>query len=76
MSNLIKRVQTHHHITTCRKKNGVACRFNAPWAPSNKTRIVCSEEKIDKTIVKQGKKLTEKVLSYIVTSDLSDITLS
>ena len=76
MSNLIKRVQTHHHITTCRKKNGVACRFNAPWAPSNKTRIVCSEEKIDKTIVKQSKKLTEKVLSYIVTSDLSDITLS
>ena len=76
MSNLIKRVQTHHHITTCRKKNGVACRFNAPWAPSNKTRIVCSEEKTDKTIVKQSKKLTEKVLSYIVTSDLSDITLS
>ena len=76
MSNLIKRVQTHHHITTCRKKNGVACRFNAPWAPSNKTRIVCSEEKIDKTIVKQSKKLTEKVLSYIVTSDLSDVTLS
>ena len=76
MRNLIKRVQTHHHITTCRKKNGVACRFNAPWAPSNKTRIVCSEEKIDKTIVKQSKKLTEKVLSYIVTSDLSDVTLS
>ena len=76
MSNLIKRVQTHHHITTCRKKNGVACRFNAPWAPSNKTRIVCSEEKIDKTIVKQSKKLTEKVLSCIVTSDLSDVTLS
>ena len=76
MSNLIKRLQTHHHITTCRKKNGVACRFNAPWAPSNKTRIVCSEEKIDKTIVKQSKKLTEKVLSYIVTSDLSDVTLS
>ena len=76
MSNLIKRVQTHHHRTTCRKKNGVACRFNAPWAPSNKTRIVCSEEKIDKTIVKQSKKLTEKVLSYIVTNDLSDITLS
>ena len=69
-------MQTHHHITTCRKKNGVACRFNAPWAPSNKTRIVCSEEKIDKTIVKQSKKLTEKVLSYIVTSDLSDVTLS
>ena len=76
MSNLIKRGQTHHHITTCRKKNGVACRFNAPWAPSIKTRIFCFEEKIDETIVKQSKKLTEKVLSYIVTSDLSDVTLS
>ena len=77
MSNLVKKVQTHHHTTTCRKKKGVACRFNAPWAPSNKTRIVRSEEKIDETIVNQSKKLIEKVLSYIVTiSDLSDVTLS
>ena len=76
MSNLVKRVQTHHHTTTCRKKKGVACRFNAPWAPSDKTRIVRSEEEIDETIVKQSKKL-EKVLSYIVKiSDLSDVTLS
>ena len=53
------------------------CRFNAPWAPSNKTKIVRSEEKIDETIVNQSKKLIEKVLSYIVTiSDLSDVTLS
>ena len=28
MSNLVKRVQTHHHTTTCRKKKGIACRFN------------------------------------------------
>ena len=77
MSNLVKKVQTHHHTTTCRKKKGVACRFNAPWAPSNKTRIVRSEEKIDETIVNQSKKLNEKVLSYIVTiSGLSDVTLS
>ena len=27
MSNLVKKVQTHHHTTTCRKKKGVACRF-------------------------------------------------
>ena len=52
MSNLVKKLQTHHHTTTCRKKKGVACRFNAPWAPSDKTRIVRSEEKIDETIVK------------------------
>ena len=77
MSNLVKKVQTHHHKTTCRKKKGVPCRFNAPWAPSSKTRIICSEEKIDETIVNQSEKLIEKILSYIVTiSDLSDVTLS
>ena len=52
------------------------CRFNAPWEPSDKTRIVCSEEKTDETVVKQSKKLIDKVLSYIVTiSDLSDVML-
>ena len=51
-------------------------RFNAPWAPSDKTRIVRSEEKIDENLVNQSKKLIDKVLSYIVTiSDLSDLTL-
>ena len=76
MSKLVKKVQTHHK-TTCRKKKGVLCRFNAPWVPSSKTRIICSEEKIDETIVNQSKKLIEKILSYIVTiSDLSDVTLS
>ena len=59
MSNLVKNVQTHHHTTTCGKKKGVACRFNAPWAPSDKARIVRSEEKIDETIIKQSKKLTD-----------------
>ena len=62
MSNLVKRVQTHRHTTTCRKKKGVVCRFNAPWAPTDKTRIVCSEEKIDESIIKQSKKLIDKVL--------------
>ena len=77
VSNLVKKVHTHHHRTTCRKKKDVACRFNAPFAPSNKTRIACSAEKIDETIVKKSKKLVENVLSYIVSiSDLSDVTLS
>ena len=77
MSKLVKKVQTHHHTTICRNKKEVACRFNARWAPSNKTRIIRSEEKIDETIVNQSKKLIEKVLSYIVIiSDLSDVTLS
>ena len=53
------------------------CRFNAPWTLTDKIRIVHSEEKIDETIVKQSRKLIDKVLSYIVTiSDLSDVTLS
>ena len=77
MSNLVKKMQTHHQATTCRKKKGVACRFNAPWAPSNKTGIICCEEKIDETILNQSKDLIEKVLPYIVTiSDLSAVTLS
>ena len=57
MSNLVKKVQTHHHMSTCRKKEGVACRFNAPWTLTDKTRIVRSEEKIDETIEKQSRKL-------------------
>ena len=77
MGNLTKKVQTHHYTSTCIKKKRVAFRFNAPWVPSNKTRIIRYQEKIDETIVNQSKKLTEKVLSYIVTiSDLSDVTLS
>ena len=63
MSNLVKRVQTHHHTTACRKKKIVACRFNAPWPSSDKTRIVRCEEKINEIIVKQSKKHIEKVLS-------------
>ena len=77
MSNLVKKVQTHHHTTTCRKKKEIACRLNAPWPLSNKTRIIRSEEKIDETIVNQSKKLIKKVVFNIVTiSDLSDVTLS
>ena len=67
ISNLLKKVWTQYHTTTCRKKKIVVCRFNAPWAPSDKTRIVRSEQKIDEMIVKQSKILAEKVFSYIVT---------
>ena len=66
MNNLVRKVQTHHHTTTCRKKKGVTCRFNAPWTPSMEPRIVCCEENIDEMKVKSSKKLIEKVLSYIV----------
>ena len=65
MNKLVRKVQTHHHATTCRKKKG----FNAPWTPSMETRIVRCEENIDKMKVKSSKKLIEKVLSYIVKLD-------
>ena len=59
------------------KENSVVFRFNAPWAPSNITRIIRCKKKIDETIVNQSKTLMKKVLSYIVTiSDLPDVTLS
>ena len=65
MNKLIRKVQTHHHTTTCRKKKG----FSAPWTPSMETRIVRCGENIDEMKVKSGKKLIEKVLSYIVKLD-------
>ena len=68
MSNLVKKVQAHHHTATCR--------FNTPWAPLNKTRMIRSDEKIDETIVNQSKKRIQKVPSCMVAiSDLSDVTL-
>ena len=60
MSNFVKKAQTHHHTATSRKKKGVVCRFNAPWAPSSKTRIGCSEEKIDEAIVIRVKNVLKK----------------
>ena len=75
MSNVVKKVQTYHYAMVCRNKNGVVSRFNTPWVPSDKTRIVSPEENINETKVKQSKNLIEKVLVKIVTMiDLSDIT--
>ena len=42
INNSVKKVQTHHHTTTCRKRKGIAFRWNAPWKISDKTRIVRS----------------------------------
>ena len=68
MSNLVKKAQTCHHTVTCRKKKGVARRSNAPWTPSDKIEIVCSEDKINETMVKQNNKRTGKVykLQYLI----------
>ena len=61
---LSKKLQTYNHTAICRKKGG-ARGYNAPWASSDKTKIVYSKEKIDETMVKQSKKFIKKVLSYI-----------
>ena len=74
---LVKKLKTHYHATTCKKKKDVTSRINATLAPTDKTRTVRFEEKIDEALVKQSRKLIDKVLSNIVTiSDLSDATLS
>ena len=75
ISHLIRKVQTHHHTTTFRRRNDARCIFNAPWPPSLKTRVVWSEENLNKAKVRESKRLAEKVLSYIVTmNSRSDAT--
>lgn len=54
----------------------MSCRFNSLWTPSYETRIIRSEENMDETKTKQSKKLIDKMLSYIFTTNyLSDIAL-
>ena len=73
-TSLALTVLTHSHTPSCRKKKGVKCRYNAPWAPSEKTRIVRRSVDIDE--YKESKKIVDKVLIEINgLSDLSDVTL-
>ena len=75
LNNFLKIVQTHHHTFTCRKKKGIKCRFNAPWPPSDKTRIVRGGD-IDKDKLKESKKILDKVLCLISSKiNLYDVTL-
>ena len=76
MSKLVRKVQTHHHATTFRKKKVVTWRFNALWTPSMETRIVRCEENKDEMKVKSSKVLIKKVLSFIVKIDISLISHS
>ena len=70
---MLKKVHTHHHTATCRKKKCVANRFNA----FDETRIVSSDEKTHETKIKESKKIIQKLLSYIVTiNHMSDVTQS
>ena len=75
LSNLVKKVQTHHHTTTCRKKSGVKCRFNAPWPPSEKTIIVRAPS--TKNDLKKANLCVNKVLSKLNRiGNFTDITQS
>ena len=75
LNSLVKKVQTHHHTTTCRKKKGVTCRFNAPWPPTEKTLIVRGDD-IDESKLIESKKILDKILSKIVQiDDLSNVTV-
>jgi len=75
LHDLVASVQTHHHTTTCRKKIGVRCRFDAPWPPSDETCIIRGED-ISKGQWKKSKKILDKVLEQMGSvSDLDDITL-
>ena len=74
--SLVKAVQTHHHKSSCRKKKGVTCRFNAPWPPSENTRIIRGDQDLDKRVVQESKKILDKVLLQITQIDnLSDVTV-
>ena len=59
-----------------KEKKGIQCRFNAPWPPSDMTRIIGSEGAVEKDKIEKSKKLVDEVLSYIVQiEDISTITL-
>ena len=73
MSNLVKKCRLT--IIQPLEERSLTCIFNAPWALSDKSRVVRFEEQIDETTVKQSKKLIEKEL-VVTISDLSGLTLS
>jgi len=54
-------VQTHRHTKTCRKKQGIKCRFHFPCPPTDKTII--SHAQSDKSVLKQAKVVCDKVFS-------------
>ena len=72
---LLTTVQNHKHTLICHKENGLTCRFGAPWASSETTRIFHVEE-IDKTKIASSKKILDKVhLQVLKIDNLSIVTL-
>ena len=70
---LVKKLQTHRHKNTCKKKKSVTCRFNAPWPPSIKTRIVRGGKDIEKDVLKENKKILDKVLLQVAQMEMENI---
>ena len=68
--DLVKRVQTHHHTQTCSKKQGVTCRFYAPWPPVSKTTI--SRANVVKSDLKHAQNIINSVLAVI--NDIEDLS--
>ena len=59
LNGLVKKVQTQNGTTTCKKRKGVTCRFNAPWPPSEE-KLTQRNKDIDKTELAVSKKLLIK----------------
>ena len=74
LHQIVKKVQTHHHTTTCRKKRGVTCRFNAPWPPSDRTIIVRGTD-FTKDKQRESKKILDKVLAKLNRPEIADFTI-
>ena len=69
---LVKKVQTHHHTQTCKKKKGKLCRFDAPWPVTKKT--VITRANTDKDLLKKAKCVVEKVCSLLSTMTEEDLS--
>ena len=74
LHQVVKTVQTHHHTTTCSKKQGTRCRFNAPWPPSDRTMIVRGSD-FSKEKQEKSRLILDEVLCGLNRPDLSDLTV-
>ena len=60
---------------TCKKKKGVRCRFNAPWPPSEETKIIRGNN-YSKDEEKESKEILDKVLGEVIGIDDHETTLA